>query len=191
MYEYDVSRRRPSERGRTPAPRRRWTVRGLAATALAAACLLALTACRKAEADSGLSNAYSSRDALIEAVLDGLQRKDRDFLDSLRVTRQEHRDLLWDELPERRSFSFQYAWDLNQRHSEKGLTQALGSYGGLDLEPVSVEYGEPDEEYPDFTLHLGTVITVRRKSDGKTGRLRFLDVLLEKDGAWKLLNYRG
>jgi hypothetical protein len=128
-------------------------------------------------------------EALCTAVLEALEREDRDALWALMVTREEHETLLWDQLPSRNYFSFEYVRDLNERNSRKALENALRRWGGADFEFVSLEFTEPAEEYEDFTLYLGAELTVRRISDGEEGILPILDVLVEYGGRWKLLNY--
>jgi hypothetical protein len=126
---------------------------------------------------------------LVDAVLDALERRDRDALESLLVTSEEHRTLLWEQLPESNHLTFNYAWQLNKRNSGKAITEAISRFGGTHYEFVSLDFAEPAEVYDGFTLHLGARLTVRRVSDGAEGTLPILDVLLEYGGRWKLMNY--
>lgn len=160
------------------------------ALGLVASLALAVPACREAAATPELAHAYPSKEALARAVLHGLENADTAGLVALRVTRDEHRDLLWAELPESRDTPFEFAWGLNQSHSRKALRAALARYAGTPFELLDVEFTEPDEVYDGFTLHFGARLHVRRSSDGRVGDLEILDVMLERNGAWKLMNYR-
>jgi hypothetical protein len=157
----------------------------LAALAIAAALGVFSTAC----VNSPLSNSFASPEALAEAVLQALEQEDREALLELIVTREEHQNLLWDQLPESSHLPFDYARDLNERNSDKAITAALDDFGGNEFELISIEFKEDSEEYEAFTLHFGAVLTVRRVSDSVEGTLPILDVILEYGGRWKLMNY--
>ncbi len=157
--------------------------------ALAAAFFAALPLVGTSCARSPLSNSFENPEALAQAVLDALQREDRDALRALMVTREEHENLLWEQLPESNHLPFDYARQLNERNSNKGIGQAISRYGGNEFELISIEFTGPPEQYGGFTLHFGTVLTVRRVSDGEEGTLPILEVILEYDGRWKLMNY--
>jgi hypothetical protein len=148
-----------------------------------------LVACRDAAARSGLSNARSSDRELVQDALDALATRDTATLEALLVTREEHRGLLWDQLPESTYFSFDYARLLNEHNTAKAIARGLQKYGGQKLELLDITYDKPTEAYSGFTLHLGAKIRVRRVSDGKEGTIRFVDVLVERNGGWKLMNY--
>jgi len=140
-------------------------------------------------ADTGLLGSQASADALARAVLDGLEARDRQALEALLVTGDEHRDLLWSELPESNHLRFDVARELNVRNTREGLTRALDRFGGQQYELVAIEFTDPPEVYETFTLHRGTALRVRRSSDGREGNLPILDVVLERNGNWKLMNF--
>jgi hypothetical protein len=126
---------------------------------------------------------------VIQAALDALGDGDRAAMEALLLTREEHRTLVWESLPEKSYFSFDYVRLLNEKNTEKAITRALERYGGQDLELVDVAYGKESETYGDVTLHRGAKIRVRRASDGKEGEIDLVDVLFERNGGWKLMNY--
>ncbi|MGD2154677.1 MAG: hypothetical protein PVG79_15515 [Gemmatimonadales bacterium] len=140
-------------------------------------------------ADTGLVGSQASADALARTVLDGLEARDRRALETLLVTREEHRDLLWSELPESNHLRFDVARELNVRNTREGLTRALDRFGGQRYELVAIEFTDAPEIYETFTLHRGTALRVRRSSDGREGNLPILDVVLERNGRWKLMNF--
>jgi len=145
-----------------------------------------LTSCNP----SLLSNSFGSPEALARAVITALEQEDRDALWALMVTSEEHQNLLWEQLPESNHLPFDYARLINERNSTKGIGLAISEYGGNELEFVSIEFTDEPEEYEGFTLHFGTVLVVRRVSDGEEGALPILDVVLEYNGRWKLMNYK-
>lgn len=152
---------------------------------------LAATACGRADASSAprMEGAYPSAEALVEAALDAVARKDTATLKSLLVTRDEHHDLLWESLPESETLTFEYARLLNEHNTGKAMRRALERYGGEKFNLEKIEYTDGTETYPGFKLHLGTRLTVVRESDGAEGELALLDVLVERPEGWKLLNY--
>jgi len=138
---------------------------------------------------SGFSNAYSSMEELAQAVLDALELKDEDALWALIVTPEEHETLLWEHLPESKTYSFAYVRQWSERNSRKGLSNALARFGGIEYELLDIEFTEPTEEYPQFTVYFGTRLHVRRTDNGVVGVLPVLDVVVERKGQWKLMNY--
>ena len=153
--------------------------------------LLALTplGCDAIWNPSGLSNAYDSPEALAEAVLAAVEQNDRGALEALMVTADEHRELLWGQLPESNDLEFEFARAMNEHNSRKGMGAILAEYGGTAFQLVSIEFTEDPEVYEGFTLHFGPRLLVRRVSDGREGLLPILDVVLERQGRWKLMNY--
>lgn len=141
------------------------------------------------EARSGLRNAFPSDSSAIQAALDAVQAEDVEALEAMLLTRAEHRTLVWDSLPEKNYFSFDYVRLLNEKNSRKAITRALERYGGQELELVDVEYEKGTETYGDVILHRGAKIRVRRVADGEVGEIPLVDVLFERNGGWKLMNY--
>lgn len=139
--------------------------------------------------EGSLSHSQASADDLARAVVAALEAEDTTALEELWVTEAEYRTLLWDELPESQHLEFEFVWDLNRRNSRDGMSRALSRFGGEDFEFLRIEFTEEPEVYETFTLHRGTELWVRRVSDGEEGVLPVLDVVLERDGRWKLMNY--
>lgn len=156
--------------------------------------LAAAAGCREGRAAgpvdaAGLTNAYPSREALAGAVLRGLETGSRDSLEALLVTREEHRELLWHELPERNYLRFGRARGLTVRNTREGIQRAVGRHGGRELCLVRLEAARDTESYEGFTLHRGVRLVARDAETGREETLGILDVLLEREGHWKLLNY--
>lgn len=152
---------------------------------VSAVALLAATGCGQAE----MGNAYSSAEALVEAALAAVAAEDRGAMESLLVTRDEHRDLLWPALPESEQMTFEYARWLNEHNTGKAIRRALERFGGREFRLQRIEYTKDTESYPEFTLHRGATLVVERVSDGAEGELTLVDVLVERPEGWKLLDY--
>ncbi|MDP2469701.1 MAG: hypothetical protein Q8W46_02490 [Candidatus Palauibacterales bacterium] len=185
------SRGRPAARPpvSSGSKRGRWALRGLAVLLLASV-TPALVACGgDLEARSGLGGAYPSAEAATQAALDALQAGDRAGLEALLLTREEHRTLVWNEMPEKNYFSFDYVRFLNEHNTRKAINRAMDRYRGQDLEVVSIAFEKETEEYSDFRLHRGAKLTVRRASDGVEGEIDLVDVFVERNGGWKPMNF--
>lgn len=144
--------------------------------------------CIEAEASSALAYARSSREALVQAVLEALETGDGEAAQRFLLTREEYETLLRPKLPDGEYTPFDFVWSLAEVGNRKGLRQALSEYGGMSLELVSISYKEEPEVYPSFTLHPGAQVRVRRTDTGEEGILPSFDVLVEHGGGWKLMN---
>ncbi|MFW6084296.1 MAG: hypothetical protein ACODAA_03705, partial [Gemmatimonadota bacterium] len=134
-------------------------------------------------------NAYPSAETLVEAALAAVAAGDREAMESLLVTRDEHLDLLWPSLPESEHMTFEYARWLNEHNTRKAMQRALERFGGEEFRLRRIEYTKETETYPEFTLHRGATLVVERVSDGAEGELTLVDVLVERPEGWKLLDY--
>lgn len=167
-------------------------VRGLVLAALAALVALVIAGsagCGRVEAGPGLEGARPSDEAVAGAALSALERSDRAALQAMLLTEEEHRELLWEQLPESNTWPFDYARRLTEANTRKALDRALEKWGGTSFELLGIEYTKEREEYEGFTLHRGAILHVRRTADGEEGTMEFLDVLVERRGAWKPMNY--
>ena len=146
----------------------------------------------EARAQSPLANTFRSPEALVEAVLEALEAKDEEALRSFLITRQEYEAVLWPEMPDGQHTPFDFFWGMAFKGQKKGLSQLLTTYGGLDLELVSITLPTDEndlERYDSFTYHKRVEVVVRRRDTGDEGELPSFDVFLEHDGVWKLANY--
>lgn len=152
-----------------------------------------LASCGNAEGrpvdGADLTHAYRSPEAMGRAVLQALEAEDRVALEGLLVTRQEHRDVLWDQLPESNYMEFGEARSLNERNTDEAIRDALRKYGGRSFELVEIGFTDEAEVYDGFTLHRGARMRVREEASGEVGRLPVLNVVLERDGLWKPMHY--
>lgn len=136
-----------------------------------------------------LSRTHTSASEAGEAVLRAIRADAVDSLLALKVTREEMERHLYPEWPEARgNVPFEFVWGVHIPRSRRAARRTMENIGGLDLELVDIEFTEPEEEYPSFTLHRGAVMTVRRRPGGELARLKVMDVLVEWDGRWKMVN---
>ena len=153
------------------------------------AAVAAAWSCSHGVADSPLSNARTSPEALAEVALEAVRAQDQEALAGLQVTREEYETLLWPSLPDREYMPFDFVWSLTGSRSRKARTEVMGEYGGLSLELVRVDLGEDVEAYPDFTLYREARMTVRRRDTGQEGVFPLMDVLVHMGDGWKFLNF--
>lgn len=150
---------------------------------------VAAVGCVEASAGPTLTGAHGSPEALAGVALEALARSDREALASLRVGQDEYEQLLWPELPESDDMPFALAWQMNDANSRKGMNRVFGALKGQEFELVDLRFtGEP-ERYESFTVHVGAEMVVRRERDGTEGTIELLDVLVERDGRWKAMNF--
>lgn len=149
-----------------------------------------LYGCETAEAgSSALPNSYSSPGRLADAALTALIAGDREALEAMRITREEYETHLWDQLPESSDLPIDYVWMLNDRNSRNALNHAIEAMSGTEFRLMDVQFTRPSESYDGFTVHFGAEMLVQRAEDGAQGEIPLLDVMVEKDGGWKLLNF--
>lgn len=138
---------------------------------------------------AGLDNAYRTEEALGRAVLEALEADDREAMMDLVVTREEHHELLWPQLPERTYLTFERSWFHTSRNTRHALDQAMSRYGGHEFELVSLTFEDEPEVYDGFTIHRGARLVARHGPTGRVGEIPILRVVLQKDGYWKLIHY--
>lgn len=133
----------------------------------------------------------TTRVALVRAVLDGLEQRDRSRLRALSLNEHEFRDHVWPELPAarpERNLPFSYVWgDLRQK-SDASLANTLRTYGGRYYELVAERSTGRTTRYQSYLVHRDTELTVTDES-GASVRLRLFGSILEKDGRFKVFSY--
>jgi hypothetical protein len=138
-----------------------------------------------------LSNAASSVDELMALVLEALAHADPAALDALRLTEEEHREILWPADPGQASGApLDLAWDMLDRRSRSGVHKAIAEHGGRTLNLTGVEFTRGTEPRGSYALYRGPVLYTRDSSRGESLELRFLGSVIERDGRWKLVSFR-
>jgi len=171
-----------------PAP-----LKALVALAMVVCLTAGVSGCSTSEvaADSPLTNAYRTPEALAAAALEAIAAQDEDALQLLLITREEYETLVWPILPDSRgSTTFDFVWSISSPRNRKARREVLEDFRGIPLEVVTVDPGDEIEAYDDFVLYKEAILTVRRTDTGEEGRMGFLDVLIEMDGGWKFMNFK-
>ena len=134
--------------------------------------------------------AAPSAEAAAEAVLDALERRDRDRLRSLALAEQEFRERVWPRLPAsrpERNLPFSYVWgDLRQK-SEGRLAATLARHGGRSYELAGVTFAGVTD-YGTYRVHREATLHVR-DGTGAAHDLRLFGSMIEQDGRWKVFSY--
>ena len=150
--------------------------------------VLSLGGCNRPEP---LSNTQPSAEALGRAVVAAAAARNEVALRYLTLSEQEFRDHVWPELPAarpERNLPFSYVWGDHRQKSEQILGRTLARVGGDPVSFVSIRFAGAPTEYPSFTVHRDSVVTLKG-DDGHAREVRLFGSALEKDGAWKVFSY--
>ena len=138
-----------------------------------------------------LSHTFESPEALAQAVLDALEKKDIDGLRGMALSEAEFRDHVWPELPAsrpERNVPFDYAWGQMKQRSDGHLQGTFARYSGKPLAFARTAYTGDTTRYTSFA--------VMRDSEGvaadDTGRelvLRLFGSAVVKDGRYKVFSF--
>jgi hypothetical protein len=139
-----------------------------------------------------LAHAQPSGEAMAQAVLDALERRDRQRLLELALDEREFREHVWPELPAsrpERNLPLEYVWgDLKQK-SEASLAQTLHQYGGVRLRLVRLEFTGETTQYDSFVVRRDSQLAVI-DAEGREQRVRvFGSMLTTGDGRVKVFSY--
>lgn len=142
--------------------------------------------------DLELSGGGSSLEDLARRLLAALRDRDERALHELRLSQREFAEICWPEFPESRpvtGVAVDDAWGMLLPQSLAGVSLAVGSYGGRELQLLRVETGGPFQ-YRNFVRHRGVLLVTRDASSGEEHRLRFVPSVIERHGRFKALTYR-
>ena len=160
----------------------------LAAALMTAACSVPAGPTRCAGA---LSHTFESPEALAQAVLTGLARKDLAGLRALPLSEAEFRDHVWPELPvsrPERKVPFDYAWGQMKQRSDGHLEATFARYAGKSLAFVRTRYTGESTTYRSFAVMRESEI-IATEETGRHLILRLHGSVLVKDGRYKLFSY--
>jgi hypothetical protein len=134
---------------------------------------------------------FGSPEALAAAVLDAVARRDRAYLESLALSEEEFRELVWPSLPAARpgrNLPWAYVWkDLHQK-SGASLTQTLAQHGGRRYALEAVTFGGHASRHGSFDVHRAAGLRVRTESGG-VETVRLFGSALVSGGRWTLFSY--
>lgn len=136
-----------------------------------------------------LDSVASSRDALVEAWADALERQDTARLVSLHLTRAEFAYLYFPESPYAAPPARtppEFLWFQFRENSEKGLNRAVRRLGGRPVEIEALTCAPP-RRHGRSLLH--EACRVRRRTAEGVMEQRLFGTILERDGRFKFVSY--
>lgn len=155
---------------------------------------MAMAGCSQPNAPSSkapLTHTFGSPDALAQAVLDRLARRDIDGLKALALSEQEFQDHVWPELdtsrPER-NVPFAYAWGQLKQRSDGVLASTVSRYAGRPLKFVRTSFRGETTEYKSFAVMRESEI-VAADETGRELVLQLFGSAMLKDGRYKLFSF--
>ena len=160
----------------------------MAAVIMTAACSAPAEPTR---APTPLSHTFDSAEALAQAVLTGLERKDLDALRSLPLSEVEYREHVWPELPvsrPERNVPFEYSWGQMKQRSDGSLQQTFARYAGRRLVLAQTRFTGETTKYTSFSVMRDSEI-IARDETGKDLILRLYGSALVKDGRYKMFSF--
>lgn len=167
---------------------------GRAPMRVALACVVALAGgaalagCRTPGALAGM---LSSDEAVAQAVLDGLARRDADALMRLAVSREEFERVVWPTLPASRpdvGMPGSYVWQDTAARSRAHLDRTLRQWGGRRLALVRLEFAGETTTHHAYALSRRARLVVRDEA-GAQQTLRLFGSIIRQRGGSKVYSY--
>lgn len=160
----------------------------LAAVVTTAACS---TPAEPTGAAASLANTFESPDALAQAVLAALAKRDLPLLNSLALSETEFKAHVWPELPvsrPERNVPFEYAWGQMKQRSDGSLSGTVARYGGRTLRFVRTRFTGERTDYQTFSVLRDSEIVAVDES-GREVVLRLYGSAMVKNERYKLYSY--
>lgn len=132
-------------------------------------------------------NSLDSPDQIGLAVVDALNQKDIEKLNTLRLQREDYLSWIYPAFP-KSGFPADFAWINLNKKCNVGMRRWISRLGGNNLRYVSIRFDEPTESYKGFQLLRGTVLTLQN-AKGVNRELRILGSVVKKGDRYKLLSY--
>lgn len=126
-----------------------------------------------------------------ERVLGGLTARDTAALNSLRLTKAEHNDVVWPELPAARpevNFPVDYAWTNIQLRNRRALARLFPRLAGVEAAVTGVECRGDVQAFRTFQVHTDCWVRFRTGGGEEVEAQLFKDAL-ERDGGYKIFRY--
>jgi hypothetical protein len=131
-------------------------------------------------------------DGLGRTVLVALAASDTTTLAALRLTEQEHNEVVWPELPASRpevNFPIDFAWTNIELRDRRSITRLLPIFGGLEVGFLTVQCRGGTQTFETF--HVLTDCWTMFELEGRDGPFEaqlFKDVLV-RSGGHKIFRY--
>ncbi len=135
---------------------------------------------------------FTTPDALAQAFLQAVEKKDRKGLHALLVSEREFTDWLWPEFPASdpaMNVPRDFAWSNLAVKSDKGLRRILRDIGGQKLTLASVYFNEAEEQFRSFVVQGGATMDVVDEQ-GSTATLDLVGSFVRLNGTYKFMSYK-
>jgi hypothetical protein len=144
-----------------------------------------------------LTGGEHSSEALVQAALDALGKRDTVRLRKLMISREEFYTYLYPEY----ALHFPIAADTNQHarkfvgdmhflNAEKGLGKAMKTVGGRKMKLLSLDFGDSLLPFTTYVIHQESQPCVQM-DNGKEINVEVIGSIVEMDSVYKLLSYRS
>lgn len=137
------------------------------------------------------SHSFDSPEALAEAVLDALARRDELRLAELPLGEHEFRKWVWPRLPAGRpevNMPFDYFWSDFAFKSRSALASTLNEFGGQRLTLRRIEFHGETTDYGPFSVSRDSELTVA-DADGHERTIRVFGSVLKSGRRYTLFSY--
>jgi len=124
-------------------------------------------------------------------VLEALAAGDTLALEALRLTEEEHNEVVWPELPASRAeanFPVDLAWENITLRNRRDLTRILPWYRGRTARFREVECRGETQEFASFFVRTDCYIVFDTAAEGRLEAQVFKDVLV-RNGGYKIFRY--
>lgn len=162
-------------------------MRSVAVLGLLLVIVIGTPACARKDVE----NAEGSIETLAQSVLEAIERRDVDRLQSLALNEAEFRDVVWPELPAarpERNLPVDFVWGDLRTKSESSLVQTLDRYAETPLTLVGVRFNGETTRYQTYLVHRETVLSVTGP-DGVEQEVRLFGSVFEQNGRYKVFSY--
>jgi hypothetical protein len=134
-------------------------------------------------------HSYASLDDLGRTAVKALNEGDTLGLWNLSVTEAEFRDVIWPRTPDHMGMEWTWAWRQNLMDAYTAIDRATDRYGKRNLSYVGVQLADTVVVvYPEKkTYH--SVLTIAQMPDGDVIKFRFMNVVQEVDGWYKVVAF--
>ena len=161
----------------------------LAALAIAAAILLPSAGCGFFRPQ--LQHTLGSPQAVAEAVIAGLDRRDVAALERLAVTEWEFQRLVWPRQPAarpERNIPWEYAWRDLASKSRFQLRGRLSEWSAGPVSVVGVAFDGETTDYGTYRVQRKSRVTLR-DAEGRVTTARLFGSIIEQRGQFKVFSY--
>lgn len=137
-----------------------------------------------------LANAQMSAEELSRNFLKALANEDRNFIESLRLSKEEFCQYVFPELPSSKmpNVTCDFVWQQATLKSLSGLSEMYPKHKGKKYQFVALRFEKGTDSYPTYKVHKEAHLMVKDEL-GRQKELRLFGSMLEMDGKYKLFSF--